>query len=359
MAVTFHRSGEARDSVIAEQRPNAGGFEPERWRMRTTLGAHALDQWTDILAETHLQFDVCSTQRTPATFYGAVTRRRFGDLALVDCGCSPFLGRSLTTYGNALPAEIFGLQFVRKGIECVRERSRELNLGAGDVILWDGLMEVEIEVIEPFVKRTVIFPRERLLAVCPHLDDVRALPPLHESASVRLLVRYLDSLALELGELDEPGRAVAADAALELLRAAVAPSVPSSRAARRHAMCAEVRRYIRGRLQDPSLGPESIAGAHAMSVRALHALFEDREESICGIIRGERLSRCREDLELLGGGSVTEIAFRWGFHDAAHFARVFKARYELTPSEVRRAALARAAAAEPAGERLRAGRGAD
>ena len=357
MAVTFERSGEAKQRVIAEQTAKVGSVEPERWRMRTTLGPQALDQWTDILAETHQHFDVCSTQRTPATFYGAVTRRRFGDLAIVDCGCSPFLGRSLTTYANAAPAEIFGLQFVRKGVECIRERSRELNLGAGDVILWDGLMEVEIEVIEPFVKRTVIFPRERLLAVCPPLDDVRALPPLHESASVRLLVRYLDSLALELGELDEPGRAVAADAALELLRAAVAPNVPSSRAARRHAMCAEVRRYIRGHLQDESLGPDSIAGAHAMSVRALHALFEDRDESICGIIRHARLSRCREDLELLAGGSVTEIAFRWGFHDAAHFARVFKAHYELTPSEVRRAALSRAAEAEPTGAGTRAGRG--
>jgi AraC family transcriptional regulator, positive regulator of tynA and feaB len=328
--------------VIEEQKASGPIHEPERWRLRTALGGQALDQWTDILAETHLSFDVCSTQRTPATFYGAVTRRRFGDLALVDCGCSPFLGRSLTTYAGQRPAEIFGLQFVRKGVECVRERSRELSLTAGDVILWDGLMPVEIEVIEPFVKRTVIFPRERLLAVCPRLEDVRALPPLAGSASVRLLVRYLDSLALEIGALDDPGRAAAADAALELLRAAVAPSVPSSRTARRAAMCAEVRRYIRGHLQDEALGPESIASAHAMSVRALHALFEDSDESICGLIRHERLARCREDLELLNGGSVTEIAFRWGFHDAAHFARVFKAHYQLTPSDVRRDAIARA-----------------
>jgi AraC-like DNA-binding protein len=79
-------------------------------------------------------------------------------------------------------------------------------------------------------------------------------------------------------------------------------------------------------------------------VRSLHALFEDREESVCGLIRGERLSRCREDLELPDGGSVAEIAFRWGFHDPAHFARAFKAHYEVTPSEVRREALARAGA---------------
>jgi AraC family transcriptional activator of tynA and feaB len=108
-------------------------------------------------------------------------------------------------------------------------------------------------------------------------------------------------------------------------------------------MCAEVRRYIRAHLQDGALGPESVAGAHAMSVRALHALFEDTGESVGGLIRRERLARCHEDLSLANGGSVTEIAFRWGFHDAAHFARVFKAHYELTPSDVRRETLARAA----------------
>jgi len=151
---------------------------------------------------------------------------------------------------------------------------------------------------------------------------------------------------------------VAADAALELLRAAIAPSGPSSRGARRAAMCAEVRRYIRGHLQEETLGPESIAAAHAMSVRALHALFEDREESICGLIRSERLSRCRIDLELSGGGSVAQVAFRWGFRDAAHFARAFKAHYGLTPSDVRRGALARAGLARPAGQRAGAGRGA-
>jgi AraC-like DNA-binding protein len=339
--------------VIGEQVANAPVDErpgPERWRLRTALSVRALEEWTDILAETHLLFDVRSTQRTPSTFYGAVTRRRFGDLALVDCASSPFLARSGSATSTQRDAGVFGLQFVRKGVEQVRERSRELSLTAGDVMLWDGLMPVEIEVIEPFVKRTVIFPRDRLLAVCPRLEDVGSLPPLGRTASVRLLVRYLDALALELGALDEPGRAVAADAALELLRAAVAPNVPSSRTAKRAAMCAEVRRYIRAHLQDGALGPESIAAAHAMSVRALHALFEDTDESVCGLIRHERLARCHQDLALVSGGSVTEIAFRWGFHDAAHFARVFKQHYELTPSDVRRATLARAAAAARNGD---------
>src|SRR5665213_2577915 len=156
-------------TVIEAHTSTAMVCEPERWRLRGAPGVRALDEWTDILAETHVRFDVRSTHRTPSNFYGAVTRRRFGDLALVDCASSPFLARTAVSAGTS--ARVFGLMFMRKGVEQVRERSRELSLQRGDVMLWDGTAPVEIEVVEPFVKRTVIFPRDRVLAVCPRLED--------------------------------------------------------------------------------------------------------------------------------------------------------------------------------------------
>ncbi|HXO08231.1 MAG TPA: helix-turn-helix domain-containing protein, partial [Solirubrobacteraceae bacterium] len=130
----------------------------------------------------------------------------------------------------------------------------------------------------------------------------------------------------------------AANAALELLRGAIEPELPTSRAATRAALRAEIGRYARSHLQDPQLGPASIARAYAMSVRALHALFEDVDESVAGLVRHERLARCMEDLQRANGGSVTDIAFRWGFCDAAHFSRVFKREFGSTPSDVRQAA---------------------
>ena len=75
-------------------------------------------------------------------------------------------------------------------------------------------------------------------------------------------------------------------------------------------------------------------------MRALHALFEDSGESVAGLVRHERLSRCFDDLGRAGGGSVTEIAFRWGFRDAAHFSRVFKREFGVSPSDVRSSAAA-------------------
>jgi AraC family transcriptional regulator, positive regulator of tynA and feaB len=312
----------------------------ERWRVGNGSLEHRLRRWSGILAETHITFDVRATEKTPENFHAAVTRRPVADLMLLDCAASPFLGNR----SDALvePTEdVLGFQFVCKGVELVREGRRELALTAGDVVLWDGLQPTEVEIVEPFYKRTLLFPREQVLAVCPRLGELDEMPAVNGSGSARLLVRYMNALAAELPQLDPSAGAAAANAALELLRATVEPTVPSSRTATRSAMRTEIRRYVRTHLQDPMLGPASIARAYAMSVRALHALFEDAETSVAALVRSERLARCMEDLQRPNGGSVTDIAFRWGFCDAAHFSRVFKREYGATPSEIRQAAIIR------------------
>jgi AraC family transcriptional regulator, positive regulator of tynA and feaB len=329
--------------------PPAPAHEPERWRVTGGATAQRLDAWADILAATHLAFEIHATHRTPDEFRGAVTRRSIGDLTLVDCAASPFLGHR----GRAVMApqtrqeDILGFQLVCRGVETVREGARVLALQPGDVVVWDGHTPTDVEIVEPFHKRTLLFPRDRVLAVCPRLADLRALPPLDGSGAARLLVRYMNALALEQPGLEGAAGVAAANAALELLRAAVEPCVPTGRAATREAMRAEVRRYVKTHLQDPELGPASIARAYAVSVRALHALFEDVDESVAGMVRSERLARCLEDLQRPNGGSVTDIAFRWGFCDAAHFSRVFKRAFGVTPSEVRHQALRSEPGADP------------
>ena len=319
--------------------------EPERWSVGGGSTARRLDAWSDVLASTHVAFDVYATHRTPRDFRGIVKRRRLGELALVDCASAPFSGHRGPAHVDDSPsgrsAAVLGLQLVCRGVEKVKEGARELAVTAGDIVLWDGQQPTDIEVVEPFYKRTLMFPRELVFAACPRLAEQKALPPLGNSGPARLLVRYMNAIAAELAGMDDAAAAAAASAALELLRAAVEPNLPTTRATARAAMRAEIRQYVRTHLQEPSLGPSSIARAYAISVRALHTLFEDSEESVAALVRRERLARCMEDLQQPNGGSVTSIAFRWGFCDAAHFSRVFKRAHGVTPSAVRQAALQR------------------
>ena len=216
----------------------------------------------------------------------------------------------------------------------VREGSRELALSAGDVVLWDGLQPTDVEIIESFYKRTLIFPRDRVLAVCPRLAEQSAFPSLDRSAPARLLVRFINALVLELPTLDPGAGAAAADAALELLRGAIEPTLPTSRSTTRTAMRAEIRRYVRTHLQDPApLVPDrSHAPIRSRSARSMLCSRTPRSRSRAwSAASGSPVGRPGQ----ANGGSVTEIAFRWGFSDAAHFSRLFKRAFGTTPSEVR------------------------
>lgn len=322
----------------------SGATTTERWRIHQPADRHGTaGEWERILASTHIGFDVRFGHRTPARFQGSVVRRRFGELTLVDCVCAPFSGHHALIQPDVDDSTI-GFQTVRRGTERVRHKSGENTVTAGQAVLWDGSQPVDVDVVEPLVKRTLILPRERVLAVCPRVGDPRALLTLGENPSARLLSRYLSSLADEIPRLaaDDPAIRTMTDIALELLRATIEPSVPGDRAAAREAQRADVRRYIREHLQDPRLCPESIARAHALSLRSLHALFEGTGESVAAFVRRSRLTQCHADLELPNTGTVTEIALRWGFPDAAHFSTAFKREFGRTPRDVRRDASTRA-----------------
>lgn len=313
----------------------------ERWSAHGEDVPRQLESWAEIMAQTHLTLEVSATQRTPAPFVGGVVRRQIGDLTLVDCAAAPFRGHRSEAIikTHAANEDRLGFQFVHKGIETVHDRERELNLTPGSVVMWDGLQPADIEVVQPFYKRTLLFPRSRVLAVCPRLAELDSLPSLEGSGPARLLVRYMNALAAELPTLAPSAAIAAANVALELLRTVVEPALPAGRAAERAALRADIRSYVRTHLRDADLTPTAIARAFSMSIRGLHALFEDDDDSVAVLVRNERLQRCLEDLQQRNGGSITEIAFRWGFCDAAHFSRVFKRRFGATPSEVRHASV--------------------
>jgi AraC family transcriptional regulator, positive regulator of tynA and feaB len=328
--------------AVAEVRqPLDSAVARESWKVSTkpSLGG-AIAEWSAVLAETHASsVDVRRSDNSPAVFHGAVTRWKLGDLMLVDCDCLPWQGRKVPPECYIGPDSAVGLQLVRRGSVSRDVRGNPRVSRPGDVGLWGSWETVDIEVLDRFAKRTLIIPLNRMIAASPRLSAVNDLPKLQNAASTNFLVRYIDLIAAELPSLDAAAAAAAADAALELLRSAVEPGIPTSRTAKRQVMRTQIRRYVRSHLQDPLLDPSSVANAHAMSVRVLHALFEDSGESIAGLIRRERLARCWDDLERPTGGAVTEIAFRWGFKDSAHFSRAFKREFGISPSEVRRSAV--------------------
>jgi AraC-like DNA-binding protein len=131
-------------------------------------------------------------------------------------------------------------------------------------------------------------------------------------------------------------------AVLELITAALSIRLDRYAAVepetRLRAMTWRVKTYIEQRLADPGLSPARIAAAHHVSVRYLYRIFEAEHATVGSWIRARRLDHCRRDLTdpALHGRPVSAIGAGWGFVDATHFGRVFKAEYGVTPNEYRR-----------------------
>jgi AraC-like DNA-binding protein len=105
-----------------------------------------------------------------------------------------------------------------------------------------------------------------------------------------------------------------------------------------HALRMRIRAFIERHLHDPDLNPAAVAGAHHISLRTLHRLFQSEDTTVAELIRTKRLDRCARDLSdpRLRARPIHAIAARWGFSDKAHFSRAFRAAFGVSPQAYRR-----------------------
>ena len=92
--------------------------------------------------------------------------------------------------------------------------------------------------------------------------------------------------------------------------------------------------YIDRYLAERTLSPESIAAALRLSRSTLYRLFEP-DGGVASYVIARRLDRCFDAIAQGRGAHVGAIAFAHGFASEAHFSRAFRARFGISPREVR------------------------
>jgi AraC-like DNA-binding protein len=232
------------------------------------------------------------------------------------------------------------LGFQLSGQSMVIQHGRQAVLNAGEFAIYDTSSPYTLindGGIDHFYVR---IPRAEIALPEDSLRAALAVPfgPTHPVA--HLASTYLAHLATS-DELLEPSYSAAIAApTVELVRSVIATRTPRSAAsvaAMQESLATLVLAYVRTHLGDPDLCAESIARAHSISVRHLYATLAKSGVSLGEWTRNQRLEACRRDLADAAKGNVTvaAIAARWGFADAAHFSRAFRAAYGMTPREWR------------------------
>ncbi|MFF8831150.1 helix-turn-helix domain-containing protein [Streptomyces sp. NPDC015131] len=210
----------------------------------------------------------------------------------------------------------------------------------GDVFVADLARPWALRERDDFRLHLFVLP-QRLIGTAE--GDLGPLWGVHPASGgvARLLVPLLVTVAESAAAYPaHVGQGVAGTVA-DLLGTLAAGRGPGARALSRagdHAgMARRVRQFVNENLGDPALGPELIAARHQVSVRYLHKVFEGEGTTLSRWIRRRRLEECRRELARPvrgdAGTSLAAVARRWGFANAAHFSRSFRAAYGISPSE--------------------------
>ncbi|MEU0795821.1 helix-turn-helix domain-containing protein [Amycolatopsis sp. NPDC005961] len=95
--------------------------------------------------------------------------------------------------------------------------------------------------------------------------------------------------------------------------------------------------FIVRNLGDPKLSPADVAASCNLSLSYLHRIFSGDGTTVAGYLREQRLQAAHRDLSSAAVDEpVIQVAQRWGITDAAHFSRMFKKHFGLTPGDLRR-----------------------
>ncbi|MFE2996703.1 helix-turn-helix domain-containing protein [Nocardia sp. NPDC059246] len=295
----------------------------------------AFDAWTSKMAELHLSWALSFP--TDEQFEAAVRYRRLGDLTIADFRGGRFAGRRVRSGSNQDRDQLVGVSMNLVGRVACQYAGSELLVGPDQLLIWDGELAQGFDAVDPHRELTLLLPRERvprgLAAAASRVDS-----SVSTAAGTGLLAiagDQLRSIARELDNLSDAALAIACQSFFDTLDSALTPLSERPPSTARAALMVRVRHHIEDNLGDPGLCASSIATAHGISVRTLHLLFADSGTTVGRWIRERRLEACRRELARGGGHkTVTDIAFRWGFNDTAHFSRSFKQAFGVTPSSV-------------------------
>jgi acetamidase/formamidase/AraC-like DNA-binding protein len=184
----------------------------------------------------------------------------------------------------------------------------------------------------------------------PVFGEVRVLAP---GGFTEVFSRMLDSAAQHLETLCDSEWAAVAQGLADLLPTFVRQLASTmeaggtaTQAATLHRLCQTIER----KLDDPDLTPARVAEAEGISERYLQKLFEGSGSSFTHYLRERRLQRTSAELSNPAEAhhSISEIAYRNGFSDSAHFSRAFRHRFGLSPRGFRQQEIERVTATSTA-----------
>ncbi len=224
-----------------------------------------------------------------------------------------------------------------QGRAVLSQRNNEAFLEPGDMALIDSGYPSEF-VYDGFMQQISLhIPRETLESCMPNrrIEEARTISGMSGMGAV--IRDFLKSTYNEAAYIEEKDRITVRGSLLNFLAATLRGHEPERTLALKVRQLSRIRKNIEQHLTDPYLSPTMIAELSGISTRHLHRLFQRDGVSFGEWVRKRRLAEARRQLanKHFNDHSIIQIAFQWGFNDAAHFSRAFRQEFGTSPSKYR------------------------
>ncbi|MFD7713301.1 helix-turn-helix domain-containing protein [Streptomyces sp. NPDC059786] len=230
------------------------------------------------------------------------------------------------------------VKMLATGVGRLEQDGRDALLGPGDIFVYDTVRPLRLTLPQAFRTKSLVLPRDVLGLGESDVARVTARPLGPDTLLGSLISPFLAGLVDGAGSYPPRTGELMARNVVDLLGVLADDVLGRSdeeTPGGNRALLLRVQAFIDRHLADPDLTPQVIAGAHHISLRYLHKLFESADATVGRWIQRRRLEECRRDLALHGSATIAAVAHRWGFTSAAHFSRVFRAAYGMSPREWR------------------------
>jgi AraC-like DNA-binding protein len=301
------------------------------------------EYWKHVLSHTFVPLEV-STPSGDADFRGRLRGCELGSLRFIEVSAEAHTARRTARLVKAAPAGCYKIGLQLRGSSVLIQDGREATLTPGDFTFYDTDRPYTLAFSDPHRMVVLLFPRDTLGLPQSRLAGLTATRlPGEPGGMATLIGPFLAQVADLLDEVDSRGPWAGvrlADNVLDLLatvlteRLDYAPPDPDTA---HRALMLQITAFIEDHLGDAGLSPAQIAAAHHISLRQLHKLFHSRGTTVAGWIRQRRLEHCGHDLRdpRCAARPVAAVGARWGYPDPAHFSRLFKASYGMSPRDYR------------------------
>ncbi|MDT7748107.1 MAG: hypothetical protein QOD96_1769 [Pseudonocardiales bacterium] len=299
-----------------------------------------LAYWTDAVCDAYVQLD-CAAPAPARDVVGEIRIDTLATLELSRVTATAQRVRRTPSLIARAAEDYFLVSIQTQGVGVVRQDDREAVLHPGDFALYDSTRPYELEFTDKFQQYVLMLPGPTLRSELRGTRGLTSRPVRGSRGAGHLTIEMIRTLASTLGELEPTSAAAVAQSVEHIVVAGLSTLGGDGRApepelaARRE----EVKACARARLRDPGLTVSTLAAALHTSVSTLHRAFAGEPYTISEWIWAQRLDGVRGDLcnPALRQRTLTELAFSWGFVDASHFSRAFRARFGCSPRELRAA----------------------